>query len=151
MNLDKLDLAIAHIEANPHEWNQEHWFSKDDGGCGTAACLAGTIALLDGWLPADWATWEEWDEDLGDYYVRGQETGFATKDGERLPVQIIAARAIGLGEPWTTSYSSFDVHPMFAFGNDLDDIREHRDALAASGEAGERSDTPNPSDLGGSE
>jgi hypothetical protein len=148
MNLDKLDAAIAHIEAKPQEWNQEHWFSKGDGGCGTAACLAGTIALLDGWVPDGWEPWQEWDEDSGDYYTVGQETGYAVKDGERLPVQIIAALAIGLGEPWTNSFSSFDIHPMFAFGNDLDDIREHRDALAASGEAGERSDTQK--DLGGS-
>jgi uncharacterized protein YjbI with pentapeptide repeats len=50
--LARLDDALAHIEANPEEWDQTSW------ECGTAACLLGRVVLnAHGapWLGEDWA------------------------------------------------------------------------------------------------
>jgi hypothetical protein len=35
----------------PSEWDQGHWFSRP-AGCGTACCIAGKAALMDGWEPS---------------------------------------------------------------------------------------------------
>lgn len=51
MNLDKLDAAIAWIEANPQLHDQADPFAKR--ACGTTMCLAGVLCFLDGWVP-DW-------------------------------------------------------------------------------------------------
>lgn len=51
MNLDKLDVAIAWIEANPQLHDQADPFAKRE--CGTTMCLAGVLCFLDGWEP-DW-------------------------------------------------------------------------------------------------
>jgi hypothetical protein len=48
MNLEKLDEAIAYIEAHPSEHDQMIWL---DARCGTTACLAGHVALLAGGEP----------------------------------------------------------------------------------------------------
>jgi hypothetical protein len=50
LNLPLLQKALDHIEAHPEEWNQGSW-GQTVQGCGTTACLAGHIALLDGWTP----------------------------------------------------------------------------------------------------
>jgi hypothetical protein len=45
----QLDLAkrvSAHIHANPDQHRQGDWYQEDD--CGTAACVAGWTAVLDG-------------------------------------------------------------------------------------------------------
>jgi hypothetical protein len=42
LNVDLLDRTLAHIEANPQEWDQRDW------RCGTRMCFAGHAALLSG-------------------------------------------------------------------------------------------------------
>jgi hypothetical protein len=49
INLPLLQKALDHIEAHPEEWDQESWGRQT--ACGTTACLAGHIALMDGWTP----------------------------------------------------------------------------------------------------
>ena len=41
-HLAVLDAALAHIDANPGEWEQSTWV------CGSSACLGGRIALMAG-------------------------------------------------------------------------------------------------------
>ena len=53
--------AMAHIEAHPEEWEQATWISS----CGTKACLAGRMALLDG-KTHEWFELDKSD-DVGDW------------------------------------------------------------------------------------
>lgn len=57
MNLEKLDEAIAYIEAHPTEHDQATWL---DAKCGTTACLAGHVSLLNGGRPVDGMTGMVW-------------------------------------------------------------------------------------------
>lgn len=116
MNLEKLDEAIAYIEEHPERWGQRDWFYRGDGGCGTAACLAGTIALLDGWQPTSWCP--KWDG--------GESSGSAVKDGVEDYVENIATAILGIRPA-----PGPDLHPLFEVENTLDDIKRVRDELAA--------------------
>lgn len=128
MNLDKLDAAIAWIEAHPDQHDQGDPFAKRE--CGTTACLAGILCLLDGWKPA-------WEDDDDDAY-------FALKNGEKRNAMRLAQELLGATRHQADS--------LFLASWSLEDIERRRDefAVTTSGEAGERSDTPKASDLGGS-
>lgn len=49
INLEPLDDAIGFIEANPRLHKQATWLALED--CGTVGCLAGWIAMRNGWQP----------------------------------------------------------------------------------------------------
>ena len=50
MNIDApiLRKALEHITAHPEEWDQNQWAARDTL-CGTSCCLAGTIAVQQGY------------------------------------------------------------------------------------------------------
>lgn len=60
MSIAQLRTALEYIKAHPDEWDQSTWF------CGTTACLAGHIALLDGWEPTD-----DYQPGLGYHVING--------------------------------------------------------------------------------
>lgn len=52
INVPLLQKALDHIEQHPEEWRQGVWgMATSLNSCGTVACLAGHISLLDGWTP----------------------------------------------------------------------------------------------------
>ena len=50
INAPLLQKALDHIEAHPDEHDQAHYASRTSG-CGTAYCLAGHVAVIEGWTP----------------------------------------------------------------------------------------------------
>lgn len=100
-NADLLQRTLAHIEAHPDEWNQDHWAKRT--ACGTSFCFAGTAVhlthadarfLFDPW--EDWATHVQ----VGrDYY----------------DIEAFATDLLGLDE--------HDAKVLFAPDNDLDRLR----------------------------
>jgi len=48
-NVPLLQKALDYIETHPEEWEQSCWIEDSPLACGTVACLAGHIALIDGW------------------------------------------------------------------------------------------------------
>lgn len=53
-NVPLLKKALEHVTEHPEEHDQESWFSRKwtkGDWCGTTACLAGTIAWMEGWTP----------------------------------------------------------------------------------------------------
>jgi hypothetical protein len=137
VKLDKLDAAIAYIEANPEAHDQNTWLRRHADGegnwCRTTACLAGTVAILDGWKPT-------FGPSLG---ATVQGGSLVEKGGVRDSVWAVAERVLDL------TYDEGSA--LFLEASNLDDIKAIRDDCAdQSGEAGERSDTQNASDLGGS-
>jgi hypothetical protein len=112
VNLEKLDAAIAHIEAHPEEHDQNWWFRKRD--CGTTACLAGTLALLDGWEPVWPKRWTGWDYTSAEYVKKG---------GRRRRVPLVAREIIEATE--------WEAESLFGIAADLDDIKRYRDKIAA--------------------
>ena len=59
MNVEKLKQLKAFILAEPRRYNQEFWILGKESSvvadqkppCGTAACLAGSACLMEGWTP----------------------------------------------------------------------------------------------------
>lgn len=76
MNLEKLDQAIAYIEAHPEEHDQAAWLERWD--CGTVACLAGHVALLASGTPSC--------------------SGWVLMDGEERHVEDVAREVLDLTE-----------------------------------------------------
>jgi hypothetical protein len=107
MNLAKLDEAIAYIEAHPEEHYQSSWFTR--GACGTTACLAGTVAVLDGWKP-DWI---------------GNRAEYVTKGEARRYVATVACELLGLDA------ASDEREYLFLGADTLDDIKQFRREYAA--------------------
>lgn len=107
INLERLDAAIAYIEAHPEEHKQEIWFQR--GGCGTAACLAGVVALLDGWTPV-WT---------------GGEARDVEKDGDRRYVGNVATDLLRLGD------ESDERDYLFFRAADIGDIKRFREEYTA--------------------
>lgn len=110
MNLEKLDEAIAYIEAHPEEHDQGTWFAR--GGCGTTACLAGTVAVLDGWTPV-------WRSD------RSGEARDVEKDGVIRYVGGVATDVLGIDD------DGDERDYLFFCAADLDDIKRFRREYAA--------------------
>ncbi len=54
-NMPALDLAMHTIQAFPKSWNQGEW------RCGTSYCLAGHLAIGDGWTPVGPPVRKEWE------------------------------------------------------------------------------------------
>lgn len=54
IDFERLDAAITYAVEHPDEFDMSMWFAKTTG-CGTTACLAGTVVALEGgWTPV-WA------------------------------------------------------------------------------------------------
>lgn len=125
MNLDKLDQAIAYIEAHPEEWQQEFWAEKT--ACGTALCLAGTLAALDGWKPTRWWAVKA---DSGEI----QRTYSAIKNRKVRDIEDVAHDILGLERsPAAEPFSDDErmAHRLFRSSNTLGDIKRYRDRIAA--------------------
>lgn len=112
-NLAELDAAIADIEAHPERHNQRNWLTRTS--CGTAACLAGTVALRHGWKPVGWYQ--------SGAYAGGEVTADVEKDGEVRSVEDVAASILGI------DYDD-DMDELFGSDNTIEDIKRHRDVLA---------------------
>lgn len=115
MNLEKLDEAIAWIEAHPEDHSQSSYFAR--GSCGTTACLAGTVAVLAGWRP-DW-TRPDWSDDPGAWETTGR-----------------VRRAGAVSTAWDVAAEVLDIDPrqatdLFIHAGDLEDIKRIRDECAA--------------------
>lgn len=130
IKIDVLDAAIAEIEAHPERHDQRYWFYREDGGCGTAACLAGTIALQAGWSPT---AWEE-------RYSGNDELSFATaraiKDGEVRDVDDVAMDLLGCERSpeypdGAITDDEWDTEALFASVNTLEEIKRMRNDIAA--------------------
>lgn len=81
----------------PNEWRQGTYVKRLN--CGTACCVAGKVALDDGCAPI-WG---------GEYAANA-----TTPDGRRVPIDVYAKEALGLG--WAQAWS------LFYSDNDLDDV-----------------------------
>lgn len=128
IDIQRLDAAIAYIEAHPEEHEQAYWFHRTDEGCGTAACLAGTLALLDGWEPVGWVP-------AG--HGVGETTALVSKDGQICEVDDLAFDLLGCErststDSWTETVDEDLVGEMFETANTFDMIKKLRDRIAAS-------------------
>lgn len=92
INIGPLDAAISYAAAHPAEFYMQAWFKQTD--CGTTACLAGTIAVQDGWTPADWTTRRA----TGETPNGESRASRVTKDGATKSVSGVAAHVLGLHE-----------------------------------------------------
>lgn len=92
INVPLLQKALDHIEQHPEEWRQGSWgMATSLNSCGTAACLAGHIVLIDGWTPIyD----EEGSPTPSDRF--GHEWEAVNKDGRIEPVSEAAREALGV-------------------------------------------------------
>src|SRR5919112_588635 len=92
IRLKRLDEAISWIEAHPEEHDQRYWLARTR--CGTTACLAGVLALRDGWVPVWGPTTikrSRWGEDLF-------ETHLVTKGGRIALVINVASEILGIDD-----------------------------------------------------
>ena len=134
INLTPLDDAIEwaaredagrHVDGDPR-WDQGEWLVVDE--CGTACCIAGRIALAAGWVP-------DVDDQTGGYRIgrirnpEAGKTGYVVETADRI--------IIGDYADYSGSVPYNIVSELYDSGNDLDDIRSYRDALArfAAGES----------------
>lgn len=125
MNIDKLDAAIAYIEAHPEEHRQGYWFSRKDSGCATAACLAGTIAILDGWTPAQWETSDDGFQDT----ATAERAGYL-QDVVAVAMDVLCAERSDWADGGT--HDECWTERLFAATNSLDDIKAIRDQIVAA-------------------
>ena len=98
------------------EWYQADWIvapseylglaDEAENWCGTACCVAGKVALMDGWKPA---------------FFSGLATT-VTKDGEYREVKEVAAELLGIPD--------YGVHPLFDGNNTAADIRRIAEEIA---------------------
>jgi len=123
VDFELLDQAIKIIETQPGTWRQWGWISRyvenngQEGWCGTAACVAGHIALLAGWTP-------KWGDD-----IYRNETGMVQRDGEAIPVSYAAMRALGV-DPEQSSANQIWLGRMFRGENNLEAVKACRNVLA---------------------
>lgn len=125
LNLPLLRKVVEYITQQPDEWHQEvwaartgqsHWVQKrDEHGrfiqgkeyqdCGTAMCVAGHAAVMDGFT----VQWHEHDEQAS-CVVETDE------DGRAIPIETAATHALGLG--------AAEASGLFEGDNSLSDIIE---------------------------
>lgn len=109
-NIARLDAAIGYIEEHPEEHDQRWWFFKDPNNCGTTRCLAGTVAMQDGWKPL-------YGTMLGETVA-----GTVQKNGHAEDVYDVAMTLLNLDE--------VDADKLF-YADDLNAIKRVRDRLVA--------------------
>lgn len=103
INVPLLQKALDHIEQHPEEWRQAVWgMATSLNSCGTVACLAGHIALMDGWTPT-------YDERVGDEWFG------VKRDGHITSVSHAAGRALGVDPVVGNDY-------LFAGNNTREDL-----------------------------
>lgn len=117
--LERLDAALAHIDAHPEEWFQRNWALRESTEtlCGTSYCLAGWIVVLAGGEP-DWYRIGDEDDRYWD------EAASATLNGERHTISRHARELLGMD--YAESSALWDGN------NDRARLTELRDRLAAS-------------------
>ncbi len=91
------------------EWDQSTWASRT--GCGTACCVAGKAALLDGWQP-------EFADEPGVNY-----TIIFAKGGRTWPVDDIAQDVLGLTDE--------EADDLFEVSNSVEQIERMIDLIVA--------------------
>ena len=103
------------------EWYQADWIvapseyswleDEAENWCGTACCVAGKVALMDGWKPA-------FHSGLG-------LASTVTKDGEHREVREVAAELLGIPD-----FPDYGGHPLFDGNNTAADIRRIAEEIA---------------------
>ncbi len=87
INYKRLDEAIDFGLQNPDQFNMDAWiFEKEAGSCGTVACLAGTVVMMNGWEPAG----------RHGYIGNRKSWSFVSKGPDYAPVGRVAAELLGL-------------------------------------------------------
>lgn len=110
VNIPVLRKGLEHITAHPEEWSQGDWLVRTE--CGTAGCLAGTLALQAGFTP---------------FWLAGEvfaEMAIAP-DGDQRPrfISVVAVEALlgpigeGLFGPRRSAYRQ--IREMFGGSNSL--------------------------------
>lgn len=96
-NFEQLDAAIDYAVQHPDQFDMSDWFQRDSrSSCGTTACLAGTVAHINGWRPEPLVGDEE-----------TSEWAFARKDDRVRPVEVIGAELLDIsGEQLNIFYRS---------------------------------------------
>lgn len=98
--------ALTYVTEHPGRLQQAWWLSRvtepqADGWCGTAACIAGTVALLHGWTPKF-------------FFEHARITSVVTKGDEQRDVDNVATELLDLDEN--------DTYKLFDAGNTLHDL-----------------------------
>lgn len=113
MNIDApiLRKALEHITAHPEEWDQSQWAGRDSL-CGTSCCLAGMIAVQQGY---------KLDFEAGD-----SATSYAIKDGRSNYISHVAAAELLGCEVESVAYGQLAEYPpireMFRGSHELPDL-----------------------------
>lgn len=113
--LARLDAALAYIEQHPEEHRQQTWAWRTP--CGTAYCLAGHVAVQAG------ATFR-WNAFVGADGTQLADAVEVTYEGRLIDVDELAMTLLGVEDEAASD--------LFEGGNTLADLRDQRDALAAS-------------------
>lgn len=112
-NIEELDRALKWIEENPEQHDQSVFAQRTS--CGTAMCLAGVVAMLNGWTPIF----------RSDGYEAEQTEMAEDGNGERGSIPMVAMCLLDLGND--------EADRLFASTHDLDDLKRLRDELAETG------------------
>jgi hypothetical protein len=120
IDIERLDRALAYIEAHPEQHNQGVWLSSPvpKVDCGTAACLAGWVMLQE--YPE--AVFEQDRYDHGPTYSKVREPY-----GEQMDVEATARKLLGLDHG--------QAGVLFAPENDLAALKRLRNVLATDPQA----------------
>lgn len=114
-DIERLDRALAHIEAHPEQHNQGAWVQSpgDRVNCGTAACLAGWVVIQE--HPEATFVRDKWD--VGDTYSHVR----IGPDGPTHLIERLAAALLDVDEQRAGQ--------LFCAGNDLDVLKAMRNLL----------------------
>lgn len=112
-DIAKLDAVLKYIEEHPGQWHQGSWGHKE--ACGTAGCVAFHVGLHDG---AEIV----WD----DFSLDGVASIEAIGEDGDTPWEY-ARRSLGLTQGQSDA--------LFNGGNEMEQLKAMRDALAANPEA----------------
>lgn len=129
-NVDLLNRTLAHIEANPDEWDQHTWRRKTE--CGTAMCFAGWAVTFSG------GQWTEPAVEIPDpigydrsHFLTAEPEDYADEAcNAAIPVDDRACRVLGL--------TSKQADRLFWGGNTLADVREIVAEICATAGGGAR-------------
>lgn len=108
-DIEQLDRALKWIDENPNLHDQRIWFEQAE--CGTACCLAGTVAMLNGWQPV-----------FGTEGVDQRVTGVVTDGTLYRPVQEVAQELLRIDR--------YDANHLFCSGNTVERLKRLRDWLS---------------------
>lgn len=113
VDIERLNRALAHIEAHPEQHDQGVWLRKVD--CGTAACLAGWVVIQE--YPEAGFVRDRYD--IGNTYSRVD----ILPEGEAPLVDEVASQLLGI--------TSDQADALFDESNTIGHLRAMRDLLAA--------------------